>query len=59
MATAEYHFYDYEGEIVLRNVDDTNNNGDDEDEENSEDEWLSLLFSSLFFVFVPSVWLCA
>lgn len=48
MATAAYHFYNYEGEIVLRNVEDTNNNGDDEDEENSEDEWLSLLFSSLF-----------
>ena len=41
MATAEYHFYNYEGEIVLRNVDDTNNNGDDEEDEeerNSDDE---------------------
>lgn len=43
MATADYHFYNYEGEIVLRNVDETNNNGegndeDDEDEQNSDDE---------------------
>jgi hypothetical protein len=38
MATADYHFYDYEGEIVLRSVDETNNKADDEDEENSEDE---------------------
>ena len=41
MATAEYHFYNYEGEIVLRNVDETNNGDDDDDEEqqnNSDDE---------------------
>lgn len=43
MATADYHFYNYEGEIVLRNVDETNNNGDgndedDDDEQNSDDE---------------------
>ncbi len=40
MATADYHFYNYKGEIVLRNVDETNNNGesDDEDEQNSDDE---------------------
>lgn len=45
MATADYHFYNYEGEIVLRQVDESNNNedgdGDDEDEEqdqNSNDD---------------------
>lgn len=43
MATPEYHFYNYEGEIVLRKLDETNNNGegnddDDEDEQNSDDE---------------------
>jgi len=41
MATGDYHFYNYKGEIVLRNVDDTNNNdesGDDDDEQNSDDE---------------------
>jgi len=40
MATADYHFYNYKGEIVLRNVDETNNNGesDDDDEQNSDDE---------------------
>ncbi|CAF0898140.1 unnamed protein product [Adineta ricciae] len=38
MATAEYHFYNYEGEIVLRNVDETNNEEDDEDQQNSDDE---------------------
>ena len=42
MATAEYHFYNYKGEIVLRNVDETNNNGEDDDDEdeerNSDDE---------------------
>ena len=41
MATAEYHFYNYEGEIVLRNVDETNNGDDDDDDEqqqNSDDE---------------------
>ena len=40
MATAEFHFYNYEGEIVLRNVDETNNGDDDDEEEqqNSDDE---------------------
>lgn len=41
MVTAEYHFYNYEGEIVLRNVDETNNGDDDDEEEqqqNSDDE---------------------
>ena len=44
MATADYHFYNYKGEIVLRNVDESNNNGegddedDDDDEQNSDDE---------------------
>jgi len=40
MATADYHFYNYEGEIVLRNVDETNNDNDDDDDEqqNSDDE---------------------
>lgn len=40
MATPDYHFHNYKGEIVLRNVDESNNNGeDDEDEEqNSDDE---------------------
>jgi len=38
MATAEYHFYNYEGEIVLRNVDETNNDEDDEEQQNSDDE---------------------
>ncbi len=39
MATADYHFYNYKGEIVLRNVDDTNNDDEDDDEEqNSDDE---------------------
>ncbi|CAF0773645.1 unnamed protein product [Rotaria sordida] len=42
MATPDYHFYNYKGEIVLRNVDETNNNGegddDDDDEQNSDDE---------------------
>jgi hypothetical protein len=40
MATADFHFHNYEGEIVLRNVDDTNNDDDDDDDEqqNSDDE---------------------
>ena len=43
MATAEYHFSNYEGEIVLRNMDETNNDEEDEEEEqqqqqNSDDE---------------------
>lgn len=40
MATSDYHFYNYKGEIVLRNMDETNNNGesDEEEEQNSEDE---------------------
>ncbi|CAF3813496.1 unnamed protein product [Rotaria sp. Silwood1] len=38
MATADYHFYNYEGEIVLRNVDETNNDEDDEEQLNSDDE---------------------
>ena len=39
MATADYHFYNYEGEIVLRNVDDANNEEDDEEQQqNSDDE---------------------
>jgi hypothetical protein len=38
MATADYHFYNYEGEIVLRNVDETNNDEDDEEQQNSDDE---------------------
>ncbi|CAF2335958.1 unnamed protein product [Rotaria sp. Silwood2] len=41
MATPDYHFYNYKGEIVLRNVDETNNNGEDDDEDdeqNSDDE---------------------
>ncbi|CAF1070161.1 unnamed protein product [Adineta steineri] len=38
MATAEYHFYNYEGEIVLRNVDETNNDDDDDEQQNSDDE---------------------
>ena len=42
MATADYHFYNYEGEIVLRNVDETTNEEEDEgeqqQEENSDDE---------------------
>jgi hypothetical protein len=38
MATAEYHFYNYDGEIVLRNVDETNNDEDDDDQQNSDDE---------------------
>jgi len=41
MATGDYHFYNYEGEIVLRNVDETNNNGDgdeDDEEQGSDDE---------------------
>ncbi len=38
MATAEYHFYNYEGEIVLRNVDETNNDEDDDEQQNSDDE---------------------
>ncbi|CAF1614073.1 unnamed protein product [Rotaria magnacalcarata] len=41
MATADYHFHNYKGEIVLRNVDESNNNGDEEDddeEQNSDDE---------------------
>lgn len=37
MATPEYHFYNYEGEIILRNVDETNND-EEEDEQNSDDE---------------------
>jgi hypothetical protein len=37
MATADYHFYNYEGEIVLRSVDETNNNGEaDDDDDNDE-----------------------
>jgi len=47
MATADYHFYNYEGEIVLRNVDETNNDEDDEEQQNSDDEWF--LFVWLFF----------
>ena len=45
MATAEYHFYNYEGEIVLRNMDETNNDEDDEEDrqQNSDDEWSSLV----------------
>lgn len=45
MATAEYHFYNYEGEIVLRNMDETNNDEDDEDDQqqNSNDDWSSLV----------------
>ena len=39
MATPEFHFYNYEGEIILRNVDETNNEEDDDDEQqNSDDE---------------------
>ncbi|CAF3275496.1 unnamed protein product [Rotaria sp. Silwood2] len=38
MATSDYHFYNYEGEIVLRNVDETNNDEDDEEQINSDDE---------------------
>ena len=38
MATAEYHFYNYEGEIVLRNMDDTNNDEDEDDEQQNSDE---------------------
>ncbi len=38
MATAEYHFSNYEGEIVLRNVDETNNDEDDEEQQNSDEE---------------------
>jgi hypothetical protein len=38
MATADYHFYNYEGEIVLRNVDETNNDDDDDEQQNSDDE---------------------
>jgi hypothetical protein len=38
MATSEYHFYNYEGEIVLRNVDETNNDEDDDEQQNSDDE---------------------
>ncbi|CAF0780442.1 unnamed protein product [Rotaria sp. Silwood1] len=41
MATPDFHFYNYKGEIVLRNVDETNNNGEDDeddDEQNSDDE---------------------
>jgi hypothetical protein len=38
MATGEYHFYNYEGEIVLRSVDETNNDEDDEEQQNSDDE---------------------
>lgn len=38
MATPDYHFYNYEGEIILRNVDETNNDEDDEDQQNSDDE---------------------
>ncbi|CAF0777343.1 unnamed protein product [Adineta steineri] len=41
MATSDYHFYNYKGEIVLRNVDESNTNGDEEDddeEQNSDDE---------------------
>ncbi|CAF0725278.1 unnamed protein product [Adineta ricciae] len=44
MATADYHFHNYKGEIVLRNIDESNNNGEgddeddvDDDEQNSED----------------------
>jgi hypothetical protein len=38
MATADYHFYNYEGDIVLRNVDETNNDEDDDEQQNSDDE---------------------
>ena len=41
MSTADYHFYNYEGEIVLRQVDESNNNGgddDDDEEQNSDDD---------------------
>lgn len=38
MATADYHFYNYEGEIVLRNVDETNNEEDDDEQTNSDEE---------------------
>lgn len=38
MATADYHFYNYEGEIVLRNVDETNNEEDDDDEQQNSDD---------------------
>jgi len=38
MATADYHFYNYEGEIVLRNVDETNNDEDDDEQTNSDEE---------------------
>ena len=44
MATADYHFHNYKGEIVLRKIDESNNNGEgddeddvDDDEQNSED----------------------
>ena len=38
MATADFHFYNYEGDIVLRNVDETNNNGEGDDDEDDDDE---------------------
>lgn len=38
MATADYHFYNYEGEIVLRNIDETTNEDEDEEEKENSDE---------------------
>ncbi|CAF0855221.1 unnamed protein product [Rotaria sordida] len=38
MATSDYHFYNYEGEIILRNVDDTNNDEDCDQQNNSDEE---------------------
>jgi len=40
MATADFHFYNYKDEIVLRNADESNNNDESNDgeEQNSDDE---------------------
>ncbi|UJR33744.1 hypothetical protein I4U23_021171 [Adineta vaga] len=36
MATSDYHFHNYKGEIVLRNIDESNNNGEGDDEDDDE-----------------------
>jgi len=38
MATSDYHFYNYEGEIVLRQIDENENENENEENEENEDE---------------------
>lgn len=37
MATPDYHFYNYEGEIVLRQIDENENENEENDENDDED----------------------